>query len=229
MIVKDFYIEGMDLRYFVGINQIKLDINQFLKVNSITNEQEALNRVFDIIEELQNNNKESTIQFLKNKYVLNQDHLFMACYYMQKAFLLKTNISNKKNIELLLYLSTSRQISKGIETFGIEYNDLKQGNTIICIISPKNNIDEINNEILQILHAKEINLTIDNLTVKKIKSIIDNYEISDLQIKSVLNSYGNKNYDISDYINNLEPFSLAIFDLLCEKMALLNIEKTKIN
>ncbi|MFX1530222.1 MAG: KEOPS complex subunit Cgi121 [Promethearchaeota archaeon] len=229
MIVKDFYIEGMDLRYFVGINQIKLDINQFLKVNSITNEQEALNRVFDIIEELQNNNKESTIQFLKNKYVLNQDHLFMACYYMQKAFLLKTNISNKKNIELLLYLSTSRQISKGIETFGIEYNDLKQGNTIICIISPKNNIDEINNEILQILHAKEINLTIDNLTVKKIKSIIDNYEISDLQIKSVLNSYGNKNYNITDYINNLEPFSLAIFDLLCEKMALLNIEKTKIN
>lgn len=229
MIVKDFYIEGMDLRYFVGVNQIKLDINQFLKVNSITNEQEALNRVFDIIEELQNKNKESTIQFLKDKYVLNQDHLFMACYYMQKAFLHKTNISNKKNIELLLYLSASRQISKGIETFGVEYYDLEKGNIIICIISPKDNINKINEEILQILHANEIDFTIDNLTVKKVNTIIDNYDISGWQIKSVLNSYGNKNYNITDYINNLEPFSLAVFDLLCEKMALLNIEKTKAN
>jgi tRNA threonylcarbamoyladenosine modification (KEOPS) complex Cgi121 subunit len=227
MIVKDFYIKAMDLRYFVGINQIKLDINQFLKANSITNEQEALNRVFDIIDELQNKDKESTIQFVKNKYVLNQDQIFMACYYMQKAFLHKTHISNKKNIELLLYLSASRQISKGFDTFGIEYSDLKEGNIIICIISPEDNIDEINKEILQIFHAREIDLTIDNLTVKKINTIIDNYEISDLQIKSVLNSYGNKNYNIKDYINNLEPFSLALFDLLCEKMALLNIEKIK--
>jgi tRNA threonylcarbamoyladenosine modification (KEOPS) complex Cgi121 subunit len=217
----------MDLRYFVGINQIKLDINQFLIANSITNEKKALNHVFDIIEELQNKNKDSTIQIIRNKYVLNQEHIFMACYYMQKAFLHKTHISNKKNIELLLYLSASRQISKGIETFGIEYNDLNEGNIVICIISPKDNIDKINNELLQNLFANEINLTIDNLTVKKINTIIDIYEISDLQIKSVLYSYGNKNYNIKDYINNLEPFSLALFDLLCEKMALLNLEKTK--
>ena len=125
MIVRNFYIEAMELRYFIGINQIKFDLNQFLKANSIDDEEEALNYVFNIIEELQEKNKESTIQFISDKYVLNQDHIFIACYYMQKAFFHKTHISNKKNIELLLYLSTSRQISKGFESFGIDYYDLK--------------------------------------------------------------------------------------------------------
>lgn len=227
MIVRNFYIEAMELRYFIGINQIKFDLNQFLKANSIGDEEEALNYVFNIIEELQEKNKESTIQFISDKYVLNQDHIFIACYYMQKAFFHKTHISNKKNIELLLYLSTSRQISKGFESFGIDYYDLKEGNVIICIVSPIDNLNKINKEILQILDANEIELTINSLTIEKINTIINNYEISDLQIKSVLNSYGNKKNNITNFKNNLESLSLVISDLICEKMALLNLEKIK--
>jgi len=229
MIVRDFYIEAMDLRYFVGINQIKFDLVQFLKDNSIEDEEEALNYVFNILEKLQDKNEKSTLQFINDKYVLNQDHIFNACYYMQKAFFHKTHISNKKNIELLLYLSTSRQISKGIESFGIDYYDLKEGNIIICIVSPTDNLDKINKEILQRLVANEIKLTINSLTIEKINTIIDYYEFSNSQIKSVLNSYGNKKSIIADFKNNLESLSLAIFDLICEKMALLNIEKIKKN
>jgi tRNA threonylcarbamoyladenosine modification (KEOPS) complex Cgi121 subunit len=229
MIVRDFYIEAMELRYFVGINQINFDFIQFLKANSIDDEEKALNYIFKIIEELQDKNEKSTIQFISDRHVLNQDHIFNACYYMQKAFFHKAHISNKKNIELLLYLSTSRQISKGIESFGIDHNDLMEGNIIICIVSPIDNLDKINKDILQILGANEIELTINSLTIEKINTIIDNYEISNSQIKSVLKSYGNKENNIADFKNNLESLSLAIFDLICEKMALLNLEKTKMD
>jgi len=229
MIVRDFYIEAMELRYFAGINQIEFDLNKFLKANSIDDEEEALNYVFNIIDDLQNKNKGSTIQIICDKYVLNQDHIFVACYYMQKAFFHKTHISNKKNIELMLYLSTSRQISKGIESFGIDYNDLKERNIVICIVSPIDNIERINKDILQILGANEIELTINSLTIEKINTIIDKYEISNSQIKSVLNSYGNNKSNITDFKNNLESLYLAIFDLICEKMALLNIEKINMN
>ena len=227
MIVREFYIKEMELRYFVGLSQIRFDFYQFLEVNTIIKEEDALQYFFTIIEGLQNNNKESIIQSIKDKYVLNQDHIYIASYYTEKAFFDKTHISKKKNLEFLLYLSTHRQISRGIESFGIDYNELKEGKLTICVISPTNNVDKIFQEILHLLNASEIKLTINNLTIEKITSIINYFEISDNQIKSVLNSYGKS--DISDLKNDLGSLYLAVFDIICEKMALLNLEKIKLS
>ncbi|MFX1374887.1 MAG: KEOPS complex subunit Cgi121 [Promethearchaeota archaeon] len=229
MILREFYIEEMELRYFVGINQLKFDTNQFFKNKEIVSEEEVLNYIFKTIEELQDKNKESVVQIINDKYVLSEDHIFTACYYMQKAFFHKTYISNKKNIELLLYLSTHRQISKGLESFGINFHDLKEGNIIACIISPIDNIKKLNKDILQNLNATEIELKLNNLSNDKIKRIIDNYEISDSQIKTVLNSYINEEKNITELNKEIKIVSLAVFDLICEKMALLNLEKIKSN
>lgn len=228
MIVKDFNIKQMDLHYYVGINQIKIELDQFLEAYKIPNIEEALNYLFKIIEELQNKHKELIIQVVRETYVLNQDHIFVACYYLQKALFHDTLISNKKNIELILYLSTHRQIGKGIKTFGVDARELKKGTFIICIISPINNLSLINNEILEALKATEIGISINDLTSEKIKEIIHFYEFSELQIKSVLNSYGIKNINFENPKNNLLDISFAIFDLICEKMALLNLEKIRL-
>lgn len=222
MIKRSFNIEQMGLRYYVGINQIRFDLNQFLEENEIKNDEGALNFLFNLIEELQNKNKDSTIQFISDNLVLNQDHIFTASYYMEKAFFHKTQISNKKNIELLIYLSTHRQISKAIESFGINKNKIKEGKLTICIVSPNNSLDLINKEILHLLNASEIEITINKITTDKINRIINYFEISDTQIKPVLNSY-EKN-DSLNLENNVDPLSLAVFDLICEKMALLNLE-----
>ncbi|MBY8983473.1 MAG: hypothetical protein KGD65_00235 [Candidatus Lokiarchaeota archaeon] len=228
MIEKDFNIKLMDLHYYVGINQIKIELDQFLEAYKIRNVEEALNYLFKIIEELQNKHNELIIQVIRETYVLNQDHMFVACYYLQKALFHDTLISNKKNIELLLYLSTHRQISKGIKTFGVDARELKKGTFIICIISPINNLSLINNEILEALKATEIEISINDLTSEKIKEIIHFYEFSELQIKSVLNSYGIKNINFEEPRNNLLDLSFAVFDLICEKMALLNLEKIRL-
>ena len=228
MIEKDFNIKLMDLHYYVGINQIKIELDQFLEAYKIRNVEEALNYLFKIIEELQNKHNELIIQVIRETYVLNQDHMFVACYYLQKALFHDTLISNKKNIELLLYLSTHRQIGKGIKTFGVDARELKKGTFIICIISPINNLSLINNEILEALKATEIEISINDLTSEKIKEIIRFYEFSELQIKSVLNSYGIKNINFEEPRNNLLDLSFAVFDLICEKMALLNLEKIRL-
>ncbi|MHA2394579.1 MAG: KEOPS complex subunit Cgi121 [Promethearchaeota archaeon] len=224
MKVKDFRFKEMGINYFVGISQIKFDEIQFLKTNNINNEETALEYLFDMIEELQNKNKDSIIQFVKDDYLLNQDHMFLACYYMQKAFLQKTSISHKKNIELLLYLSTHRQISKSIKAFGIDENDLKEGRLTVCITSPFNNLEEVHNEILQILNATELELTINDIKIEKINKIIKNYNISNEQIESVLKSYGIQEINTQKSNINLEDLTLAIFDIICEKMALLSLE-----
>ncbi|MHA2038318.1 MAG: KEOPS complex subunit Cgi121 [Promethearchaeota archaeon] len=225
MIVKDFNIDKLGLKYYVGINQIRIELNQFLKAYNLHTEVEALKYLFNIIEDLQNKNKDSIIQIFRDKYVLNQEHIFIACYYLQKAIFHNTLISKKKNIELLLYLSTYRQISKGIKSFGVNISDLKKGTLLISIISPMNNLTSINNDILEMLNAKEMSITINDSTAEKIQEIIKFYELSEAQIKSVLNSYGIKNINIENPSNNLNDISVALFDLICEKMALLSLEK----
>ncbi len=227
VIVKEFYIKEMDLKYFIGISQIEFELRKFMEVKELSDQEEASNYFFKKIEELQNKNKESTIQIIKDKYVLNQEHIFVACYYLQKALFHETLISNKKAIELILYLSTHRQISRGIKLFGLDSDDLNKGKFTTCIISPINNLKNILNDLLEFLSAHEIDITLNDLTPKKITEIIQIYEFSDSQISSVLKSYGIKNINRDKLKSNLSDISMVIFDLISEKMALLNLEKIK--
>lgn len=222
MIEGSFFIEELGLKYYVGITEIKFDLTKLLKDNETRDEEDVIKWLFSTSEILQIKHPESTIQFISNKYVLNQDHLYVACYYMEKAFLNKTHISNKKNIELLLYLSTNRQISRAIESFGISKNIIKEEKLILCIISPKNNLSIINKEVLQLLKANEVKTTVNDLTTDKLNRIINHFEISETQIKSVKNSY--KKSDELGERNNFDVLALSIFDLICEKMAILNLE-----
>ncbi len=212
MIVKNFYISDLNLKYLVGINQIGIfDI--------------TLDSILNLTEKIQNNHKNSTLQFFSDKYILNQDHIFTACYYTQKAFTDKTNISKRKNIELLLYLATNRQIKNALEAFGI---NLKSDKIIsYVIISNENNLNKINEEVLESLGANEIELTINHQNLKKFNQIKSYFEISDNQINSVLNSYGVEEFNTDLIANNLNNLFLAIYDLICEKMAFLSLEKIK--
>lgn len=225
MIVKQFNINDLDLNYFVGINQISIDLKKFQDLNNLKNKTEALDFIFNLIENIQKNYKGSTLQFFSNKYVLNQDHIFTACYYIQRAFLNDVNISKRKNIELFLYLVAKRQIKYGIEAFGIKATDLSSGKMSYCIISSENNLEKINEEILHNLKAKEIKIDLNDKSVERYNTIKNFFGISDDQINIVLKSYGIKNISNNQIIDNLDYLFLAIHDLICEKMSLLSLEK----
>jgi tRNA threonylcarbamoyladenosine modification (KEOPS) complex Cgi121 subunit len=221
LILREYNIPDINLHFFVGINQVKITLNRTLDSNRIEREQEALINFFKIVNIIQEKYKSSLLQFIKEKYILNEDHIFTACYYVEKAFLYKLNISNKKNVELLLYLAANRQINKSIDGFGIDFSDLNR-QMILCIVSPKNNLNKIYDELSSALSLIEVKLTINDQTTKKIDLIKDYFEISDNQINIILKSYG----IISSYSDlSLNSITLAICDLIFEKMALLCVEK----
>lgn len=224
MIVKEFNIQDLNLHYYVGIYQIKINLDRFIATDKIDNKEKILNQFFNIIKEIQDKYENSVVQFIKDKYILNQDHIFTACYYLEKAFLQNKNISNKKNIELLLYLAANRQINKSIKGFGIDYSDLNKDKLTYCIISPQNNLNNIYVNLSSVLLAEEEELTINDQTNTKINLIQEYFEISDNQLNSVLKSYGiiTHNSDLS-----LSSVVSALYDLICEKMALLYVEKAK--
>ncbi len=224
MIVKEFYIEDLSLNYFVGITQVKIDLEKFLHYYDIDNEEKALIKFFNIIDEIQDRNENLMIQFVKDKYILNQDHIFIASYYFQKAFKQKINISNKRNIEFLLYLAINRQIIKSIQAFGIEFSDLKNSLLTLCIVSPFDAINSVWNDLFSVIFAQEQKLTIDHQSLAKYNVIKEFYEISETQINSVLRFY---EIDKNKLVFNISLKFSALYDLICEKMTLLSVEKTR--
>ena len=224
MIVKEFTIDNLSMKYHVGINQIKFNFLDIVDSNKLINEEDGLNFLFNLIDTIQSKFKDSVVQFFKTKYMLNPEHVFVACYFVQKAFYHNINISNTKNIELFLYLSAKRQIKNGIDAFGISTEDLKSSILTYCIISPDNNLNQINKEIIQRLNASEIETNLELIDNEKCNAIKGFFELSNNQINTVLKSYGKAGDQETKVLNNQV---LAIQDLICEKMSIISLEKTK--
>ena len=202
--------------FYVGINQIEIDPNEV-----------QISKLVDLIESIQSQLDGVIVQFFNDRYILNQEHILHACFYAQKAFYTKNNISKKKNLELLLYLATKRQIKLGLESFGVNNYNLKSGRISLCVISLVDNIQQVNIKINNYLHSKDIELNLGNLSLKKYKTVKEHFEFSDNQILTVLKSYGHKNDTLDLNFFNLESLYEALNDLICEKMALLSLEKRR--
>lgn len=224
MIVKEFAIEDVSVKYHVGINQIKFDFLEILKSNDLEDEEAGLSFVFNLINTIQSKFKDSVVQFFRTNYVLGPKHVFLACYFVQKAFYNKYNISNSKNIELFLYLSAKRQIKSGLDAYGITIDDLKSSVLTYCIMTPIDNVNEIAQEINKYLNADENEQPLESIDIKKWELIKEFFELSDNQVNAILKSMGKIS---AQGRNDLIFKTLALQDLICEKMAILSLEKTK--
>jgi len=212
MIKEEFSFKDPYLHYYVGLNQIRLLQEVF-----------ELDRLIQITSILQTQFSETVIQFFNDKYVLNQNHIFQAIYFALKAFKEKKNISNKENIEILLYLSCNRQIKVALDSFGLKQNNLGTKKLSYCILSDKDNIQEINDELFKLLKPENLTLTINSVSKDKYNRIRDFYEITNLQLKTVLNSYNIiVNSSLTDI--SLDKLYLGLEDLICERMASLSLE-----
>ncbi len=202
--------------YHIGINQIEIDPKEI-----------QLKELVELIEVIQSQHEDTVLQFFNDKYILNPEHVLHACYFVQKAFFTKNNISNKKNLELLLYLATKRQIKLSLEYFGVKDYNLRNKRISFCIISLKDNIQQVNIEVNSYLHSKDISLNLGNVSIDKFNIVKKYFEFSDNQVLTVLKAYGYKN-DVLDVNSlNLERLYEALTDLVCEKMALLSLEKRR--
>ena len=196
-------------------------------MNRLDNEEEALEFIFSMIPHFSSKYENFFIQFLNSELVLNEEHIFKAIYFVQRAFQSKINISNSKSMEVLLYLSTRRQIKKSIDAFGVKLSHLKDGKITFILVSSNNKLDMINQEVTKKFGVKKSVITINESSIEKFNRIKGFYDISDNQIKSVLNSFGHLNFDVEP--RNLKNLIQALHDIICEKMSLLSLEKIKID
>ncbi len=213
MIIKEFSFPEKNLNYFVGISS--------LIVKELT-----LDKIFDLLNTIQNAYDNIMVQFFNKNLILNSNHVFYASYHTFKAFSSETNISNKKSIEFLLYLAANRQIKRAIEHFGI--NDLIVNQSVLhfCIISQRNNLKIIIEDLLKLFNAKAIEMNLDDFSIDKYNKIKEYFEFNENQINTILKSHGIELDDIKPNNNNIKNLYLAIEDLICEKMALISLEKS---
>ncbi|NVM18984.1 MAG: hypothetical protein HWN80_14815 [Candidatus Lokiarchaeota archaeon] len=202
--------------YYVGINQIEIDPKEV-----------QINELVELIELIQSNYEDTILQFFNDRYILNSEHILHACYFVQKAFHTKNNISNKKNLELLLYLAAKRQISISLECFGVNDYNFHNKRISYCIISSSDNFKQLIIEVNKNLHSQDISLNLEKLSTDKFNRVKKYFDFSDNQILTVLRSYGYKNDKLDINSLNLERLFEALNDLLCEKMVLLSLEKRK--
>ncbi len=226
MILKEFDINGLNLIYFVGLGQINFDFSRFLKINDLKKDKEGLDKLFNMIEDLQEKREDLCIQFINQNYIINQDHIYTACYFVRKAFYDKLNISNRKNLELLLYLAGVRQIKNAIESFGITIDQLKGGSLTYCVIAnTSKEVESLNLKLLEKFEARDTPLTLNALSIENFLKIKQYYEFTDEQVKIVLKAHDLfENYKSLNSVN-VKSLFFALNELVCEKMALLSTEK----
>jgi len=216
MIIKAFNIK--EKNYYIRLSQFNVNLLNF-----------TFEQFFKIFEEIQQKFNKLVIQLFNDKFVLNSEHIFNACYYLEKAFLNNHNISNKKNIEFLLYLAANRQIKIALEDFGINNEIFNKGFINLCIISSESRFQSLILEFERIFNINRIDFVLDNYSLKKYEEIKLYYDFADYQIETILASY-HKKIDLKEIQDSDLPILyLALNDLICEKMALLYLEKVNLD
>ncbi|TFG00110.1 MAG: hypothetical protein EU541_03300, partial [Promethearchaeota archaeon] len=129
---------GEDIQYSVLINTINFNKDII-----------SQDQLFNYLKTLQKQYPKSIIQLFSTRYLINRNHLFYAIYYSLKAYLQQTLISHRPSMELLLYLSTNRQISEAIKTFGITSGEFNKGIINYCIVTKESKIIKINTQFLE--------------------------------------------------------------------------------
>ncbi len=130
-----------------------------------------------------NQAKDCCIQFFDPNYVAGFDHLYFATLNALIAFRNGRNISKDLAVEIMIYASGQRQISKAIKLLGIKPDPLE---IIVLVLSEtiEKSLDVLD-KISQIVQGEKYTEIIE-LTEKKIQEIMSTFNIKDKELKAVM-------------------------------------------
>ncbi|MHA1354869.1 MAG: KEOPS complex subunit Cgi121 [Candidatus Heimdallarchaeota archaeon] len=161
----------------------------------------------------------STILFIDIRAIAGIQHLNACILNSLKGIAQKNNISKSLNVEILLFLSGYRQISKAIERCGLSKNT----RDILCVQIIKNElIKKTSDHIFNFeqflsennISIKEFQKNVEFIRIADPKTIMKNLEITDENIDAVIAGENNKT-----------SREQALKFLAIEKSALLNLIK----
>ena len=119
------------------------------------------------------------IQVFNLDKVVSLDHVVIAAYHANKAFINETNLSKTIDIEFLLYLSCQRQIKLAFETFGISDGKMKIGISIFG--SNNKEFESIKKKLDEILPVKDDENLVPQPDVVLEKEILNNMALLALE------------------------------------------------
>jgi len=225
-------IQGENKEIYLGFDDLKISIKYLKEKYNLQDNDDLINLFLTLISKLERQYSPSTIQIFNSEFVISPEHIITAFYHTYKAFNNKINISNQKNIEFLLYLSTKRQISNALNYFGIKIEDIDQDSSInigYFIASYENNVNLIKRRIIEKLNAIEGISLITEKSLTKLQKIINFFNISINQLEIYFHSH-EKEFISDNFLenNNLNDLYNICLEIILEKMVLLSLEKVSI-
>lgn len=181
----------------------------YIFISGISNAETSFNKLIENIDKISNENQ-VIIQIFNSELIAGWEHLFFSAIHSLKAFKDGKNLSNKLNLEILLYASGQPQIKKAIKLLGIR-PEIQN----IAILILGNSIETLENVKLQIFKLiKGIeDESILNINENKFEKLCEVFKITPLEIEST---------SISD---NWEDKLEAINKIILNRIAFVIIEK----
>ncbi len=150
--------------------------------------------------------QDTIVQFFNGDLVATWEHLYFAALNALNAFASQKNISRNITMEMMLYASTQRQISRAIEFIGI-----KNGVSNLAIVAIDNNRHrlEASLEAMKRYFGKEPDDRVLELSANKMKYVSRAFRVMDKEIETMVGK------------SSLER---TLVELIIERMALLSIQ-----
>jgi len=143
------------------------------------------------------------LQIFDAKFVATWQHIYFAVLNALKAFRNNENISKSLAVEIMIYASAQRQIQKAMKSLGITPRTSEMA--IVLIGDKAESLKYTLSQISKIIKLHEDEAVLE-LTRAKVKLILERFNISDLELKTVMGENG---------------LYAALTSLVIERMALL--------
>ena len=178
-----------------------VDAGKFSKITGFR--QVSVDNKEEFLRSVRKTQMDLTIQFFDADFVCTWEHLFFAALNSLAAFRNGTNISKRQDMEMLLYASAQRQISKAITLIGIKADSANIA--LVAVDSSRRLVEESISGISSMLRTHPDDSILE-LNQEKAIRIKEMFQITEQEIASVMKE-NCKNQ--------------ALVDLVIERMALL--------
>jgi len=126
------------------------------------------------------------IQFFNADLIAGWEHVFFSTVNAYNAFHQKRNISNKIEIEIMLYVSAQRQIKSAIDSFGV--NEDTSNLAILAIAESEENIEKILYDLMASIGGTMDDSVLEINDHRKFEKICKAFNISLKELKAIRRS-----------------------------------------
>lgn len=184
-------------------------INEYNKLAIILGFKDVkINEIDDFLGKIRRKMSPTIVQFFDADYIAGKPHLYFAVLNALKAFEQGRNISEKLEVEILLYASGKRQIDRAIEMIGIKPKTSK-----IALLILASNVKA----------AREA----EKKAEKNIPGIRDNSVLEikgEEKVRDLMKTFGVTNLELETVIEHDEDRRIILMWLIMEQNALLTIK-----